>query len=133
MFFFFWHYNPWRILSLFHNCHPCSRSRDLRIYFLLLARHCSGWVVSVVSIWFQASQGSQDTYFLQGGVVSLTPNPQLTWRTRVSHVVCVITLTCLSWEALPVAMLLPAWLSGSFDHASCTTTSKYGYLWWGGY
>jgi hypothetical protein len=34
-------------------------------------------VVSVVSIWFQASEDSQDTYFLWGGVVSLTPNPQL--------------------------------------------------------
>ena len=31
-----------------------------------------------------------------------------TWRTRVSHLVCVITLTCLTWEALPAAMLLPA-------------------------
>ena len=31
-----------------------------------------------------------------------------TWRTRVSHLVWVITLTCLAWYALPVAMLPPA-------------------------
>ena len=54
-----------------------------------------------------------------------------TWRTRVSHLVWVVTLTCLAWEALPVAMLLPAELSGSFDHASPNTTSKQGYFGWG--
>jgi len=31
-----------------------------------------------------------------------------TWRTRVSHFVWIVTLTCLAWEALSVAMLLPA-------------------------
>ena len=69
-FFFFWQY--------FHNCPLWSRSCNLRIQFLILANNCSCWVVPIVSIWFQASEGSQDMYiyFLWGGVVSLTPNPQ---------------------------------------------------------
>ena len=48
-----------------------------------------------------------------------------TCRTRLSHFVWDITLTCLAWEALTVAMVLPAQLSGSFDHVSPTATSKY--------
>ena len=54
----------------------CSRSCDSRLQFLILANHCSCWVVFIVSIWFPASEGYQDTYFLWGQVVSLMPNPQ---------------------------------------------------------
>jgi hypothetical protein len=35
-----------------------------------------------------------------------------------------LLLTCPVWEALPVAALQPTWLSGSFDQANPTTTSK---------
>jgi hypothetical protein len=54
----------------------CSWSCDLCLQFLTLANHCSSWVVFMVSIWFPASEGYQDTYFLWGQVVSLMPNPQ---------------------------------------------------------
>jgi hypothetical protein len=53
-----------------------SRSCNLRLQFFILANHYSCWVVLIVSIWFPASEGYQDTYFLWGRVVSLTPNPQ---------------------------------------------------------
>ena len=37
-------------------------------------------------------------------------------------------LTCPAWEeTLSVVTLPPAWPSGSFDHISHTTASKYGY------
>ena len=68
--------------------------------------------------------------FFMGQGCQLHAQPP-TWRTRVSHLVWVITLTCLAWEALPVAMLPTAQLSGSFYHISPTTTSKQGYLRWG--
>ena len=70
---------------------------------------------------FQASERSH-TFFMGWGC---QPHAQpQTWGTRVSHLAWVITLTCLAWEALLVATLLLAKLSGSFDHASPTTTSK---------
>jgi hypothetical protein len=34
-------------------------------------------------------------------------------------------LTCLAWEAIPVVMLLPAQLSGSFDHTSPNQTVEH--------
>ena len=64
-----------------------------------------------------------ETYFLWGGVVSPKPKSQtggpgypfLSWSSL---------FTCLAWEALPITMLLPIQLSGSFDHASPTTMSN---------
>ena len=44
-------------------------------------------------------------FFMGGGCKPHTQPP--TWRTRVSHLVWVITLMYLAWETLPVTMLLP--------------------------
>jgi hypothetical protein len=63
-------------LGLFCNC-PLLFSVLRHLQFLILANHCSCWVVFGVLSWFPASQGYQDTYFLRRRVVSLTPNPQL--------------------------------------------------------
>ena len=73
--FFFWYYNPWWIVSR-RQLPSMFWVLQLTYPFPYIANHCLCWVVSIVSIWFQASEGSQDTYFLLGGVVSLMPNPQ---------------------------------------------------------
>ena len=52
-------------------------------------------------------------FFMGWGCKPHTQPP--TWRTRVSHLVWVITLMCLAWETLPVTTLLPTialWIIG---------------------
>jgi hypothetical protein len=94
-------------LSLFHSC-PLLFSvlwlTSLVLYIcksllMLSCLHCFQLVSS-----FRRS--SKYIFFMGWGC---QPHVQpRTWRTRVSCFVWVITLTCLAWEALPVAMLLPA-------------------------
>jgi hypothetical protein len=64
-------------LNLFHNCPLCSWSCDLHIEYLIIANHCSCWVVSIVSIWFQASEGSQGILFYGMGLSAPCPTPDL--------------------------------------------------------
>ena len=72
----------------------CSRSCDLRLQFLILVNHCSCWVV------FSSLRMLSRYIFLMGS--GCQPHAQHpTWRTRASHLVWVITLTCLAWVALP--------------------------------
>jgi hypothetical protein len=61
--------------------------------------------------------------FLWGEVVSLMPNPQPVGP-RYPFSSGSSLLTCLAWEALAVAKLPPAHLSGSYDRTSPTTASK---------
>ena len=90
-----------------------------------LVNPCSCCVVFVVSVQFPILEVSRQIQVLRGETVSLTPNPQpggpgYPFLSRSSP------LTCLAHDIIPVASLLPAKLSGSFDHASPTTTSKWG-------
>jgi len=66
---------------------------------------------------------SQQLYVLRGEVVSLTPNPQ-PGGPGYPFLSGSTPLTYLVRDAIQVASLPPAQLSGSFDHASPTTTSK---------
>ena len=67
-------------------------------------------------------EASQQNSFM-GWAVSPTSNPQ-TGGPGYPFLFGSSPLTCLAWEALPVVTLLPAQLSGSFDHASLTIISK---------
>jgi hypothetical protein len=66
---------------------------------------------------------SRQIQVLQGKVVSPTLNPQ-TGGPVYPFLSGSSPLTCAAWEPLPVAVLLPAQLSGYSDHASLATTSK---------
>ena len=102
-------------------------------------RHCSGfhcdlvrhfwqWIITVGSkldgYGYESNSGLHFfIYVLRGETVSLTPNPQPGgpgypfWSGSPP-------LNYLARDAIPVASLLPAQLSGSFDHTSPTTASK---------
>jgi hypothetical protein len=65
-----------------------------------------------------------DINILRREVVVFTPNsqpggPRYLFLSRSS------TLTSLAWEAMPIVTLPPAYLSGTFEHASPITKSLY--------
>jgi hypothetical protein len=84
---------------------------------------CSCCVVFVVSVRFPIVEVSQQLYVLRGETVSLTPIPQH-GGPAYPFLSGSSPLTCLARDAISLASLQPAQLSGSFDHASPTTTSK---------
>jgi hypothetical protein len=61
--------------------------------------------------------------FLWDGAVNPTPNPQ-PGGPGYAFLYGSSPLTSPAWETLPTATLPPAYLSGSYDHASLTTTSR---------
>jgi hypothetical protein len=70
---------------------------------------------------------SWQQFFSQGWVVSPPPNPQPEGPGCLS-LSGSSPLTFPAWEAVPVATLPPAEISGSFDHSSPPTTSKWRHL-----
>jgi len=104
------------IAILFHNCPLLFSVLRLtspipytcKSLFMLGCLHC----FHLVSSFRRLSR----YIFLMGSGCQPHAQPP-TWRTRVSHLVWVITLTRLAWVALPVAMLPPG-LSVSYDNAS---------------
>jgi len=105
-FFFFWHYNPWRIVSrrqlpsvfwVLWLMYPFPYT--CKSLFMLCCLHCFHLVSGF-------RRFSRYIFFMGWGCLPHSQPP--TWRTRVSHLLWVITLTYLAWDALPVAMLLPA-------------------------
>jgi hypothetical protein len=68
--------------------------------------------------------------FLWCEVLSLTPNPQPGGPGYPSSSSSYL-LTCSAWVTLPVATLLPAWLSGSREHSNPTTTIRWRHHQWG--
>ena len=105
--FFYWHYNPWWIVSLFHNCSLLFSVLCLTSpipytckSLIMLGCLCCFHLVS------SFRRFSRYIFFTGWGCQPHSQAPNL--RTRVSHLVWVITLTCLTKEALPVATLLTA-------------------------
>ena len=105
--FFYWHYNPWWIVSLFHN-YPLLFS-VLRLTFPIPYTCKSLFMLGCLCCFHLVSSFRRFTryIFIMGwGCQPLTQPP--TWRSGVSNLVWAIILTCLAWEALPVGTLLPA-------------------------
>jgi hypothetical protein len=79
----------------------------LLLLLIIILSALQPWVGLASSFIRDCCVGFVTTYFLWGGVVSLTPNPE-PGGTGYHFLSGSIPLTCLAREVLPVPTLLPA-------------------------
>jgi len=99
--FFVWHYNPWRIVS---RRQLPSVFWVLRLTYLFPYTCKSLFMLGCLHFFHLVAEVRRFSRYILFMGWGCQPHAQPpTWRTRVSHLVWVITLTCLTQEALPVA------------------------------